>query len=193
LDAALAVRWLSQNLERFGVPTRTPLFILGHSAGAHITALMCCSPVYLERVGGQRASIRAAVCLSGPYDFLDWIPTDERMKLAFGNEQHWSDTQPVLVADGLNPPMLLLHGERDDLCTPLHAPSLRRAIVKRGGAADFKWYPTLDHYGIIGAFSKIARWLEPAVVGDVKRFFDAHTSSHESHPPLEPQKIPPAQ
>jgi acetyl esterase/lipase len=172
-DAALAVRWLSEHLERFGVSAE-PLFVLGHSAGAHITALMCCTPTYVDRVGADRGLIRAAVGMSGPYDFLDWIPTDERMRVAFGEEGHWADTQPVLVADGRNPPMLLLHGERDDLCTPLHAPALRDAIVKRGGQARFKWYPTLNHFSILGAYSKIARWLEPRVVPDVKAFFDAH-------------------
>jgi acetyl esterase/lipase len=170
-DAALAVRWLSENLERFG-GSPEPLFMLGHSAGAHITALVCCSSTHLERVGANRGLIRAAVGMAGPYDFLDWIPTDERMRAAFGDERHWADTQPVLVADGQNPPMLLLHGERDDLCTPLHAPSLRDAIVKRGGKAQFKWYPTLNHFSILGAYSKVGRWLEPRVIPDVKAFFE---------------------
>ncbi|NJK43277.1 MAG: prolyl oligopeptidase family serine peptidase [Pleurocapsa sp. SU_196_0] len=151
--------------------------MLGHSAGAHITALLCASDDHMARVGATRGLIRAAVGMSGPYDFLDWIPTDERMQAAFGDSSRWPQTQPVLTADGLNPPMLLLHGERDDLCTPLHAPALRDAIVQRGGEAQFKWYPKLNHFNILGAFSRFRRWIEPRVVQDVKAFLETHRSS----------------
>jgi acetyl esterase/lipase len=175
-DAALAVRWLSENLERL-TGRDAPLFVLGHSAGAHIMALLCASGDHMARVGATRGLIRAAVGMSGPYDFLDWIPTDERMKAAFGDSSRWAQTQPVLTADGLNPPVLLLHGERDDLCTPLHAPALRDAIVRCGGEAQFRWYPKLNHFNILGTFSRIGRWLEPRVVPDVKAFFEAHRSS----------------
>ncbi len=170
-DAALAVRWLHENLERFG-DTSANLFVMGHSAGAHITALLCCDGRYLERVGVSRHLIRGAIGMAGPYDFLDWIPGDERMQIAFGGPERWADTQPVLRADGHNPKMLLLHGERDSLCTPLHAPALRDAILKRGGQAVSRWYPRLDHFTILGAFSRIARWLEPRIVEDVAQFLN---------------------
>jgi acetyl esterase/lipase len=175
-DAALAVRWLAENLPRFGVDSR-PLGLLGHSAGAHIAALLCCTPAHLARVGASRDLITAAVGMAGPYDFLDWIPSDARMQAAFGSTEHWADTQPVLVADGLGPPLLLLHGERDTLCTPLHAPALRDAIVQKGGEATYRWYPKLDHFTILGAFSRIARWLEPNVAEDVKAFFETQFSA----------------
>jgi acetyl esterase/lipase len=181
-DAALALRWLAENLPRFGVE-ESPIGLLGHSAGAHITALLCCTPEYMARVGASRALIAAGVGMAGPYDFLDWIPGDSRMQAAFGSTERWPATQPVLVADGLNPPLLLLHGERDTLCTPLHAPALRDAVVQRGGEASYRLYPKLDHFTILGAFSRIARWLEPRIAEDVKSFFETQFQAQASHTP----------
>jgi acetyl esterase/lipase len=181
-DAALAVRWLHENLKRFGIEG-SPIGLLGHSAGAHIAALLCCTPDHMSRVGASRDLIAAGVGMSGPYDFLDWIPGDARMQAAFGSADTWAQTQPVLLADGLNPPLLLLHGERDMLCTPLHAPALRDAIVQKGGEATYLWYPKLDHFTILGAFSRIARWLEPRVVEDVKAFFETQFQAQSVRTP----------
>ena len=171
-DAAMAVRWLHENHSRLGLAG--PLFVIGHSAGAHITALLCCTPVHLARVGARRDLIAGAVCMAGPHDFLDWLPGDPRMQAALGPPTQWKDTQPVLVADGLNPPLLILHGSRDTVCTPLHAPALHGAITKRGGQATYIWYEKLDHYTIIGAFSRLLRFLEPRIVEDVRNFLEAH-------------------
>ena len=169
-DAALAVKWLHEYRAQLGLEGR--LFVIGHSAGAHLAALLCCTPVYMEQVGESRDLIAGAVCMAGPHDFLDWLPTDLRMQAALGRAAQWNDTQPVLVADGLNPPLLILHGMRDTVCTPLHAPALQSAITKRGGQAEFIWYERLDHYTMIGAFSRVARWLEPRVVKDVQDFLE---------------------
>ena len=167
-DAALAVKWLHEYRSKLGLTL--PLFVIGHSAGAHIAALLCCTPVHLQRVGAGRDLIAGAICMAGPHDFLDWLPTDPRMQAALGPPIQWNDTQPVLVADGRNPPLLILHGSRDTVCTPLHAPALHGAVTKRGGEAAYIWYEKLDHYTIIGAFSRLARWLEPRVVRDVQNF-----------------------
>jgi acetyl esterase/lipase len=172
VDAALALRFLRETLLAHGQRSDA-LLVLGHSAGAHTTALVCCTPTYLEAVGGSRDWIAGAVGMAGPYDFLDWIPGDARMQRAFGPPETWNETQPVLVADGLNPPMLLLHGSKDDVATPMHAPALRDAIVKRGGRAEYRWYPRLNHYTMVGTFSKLLRWLEPDAFKDVQRFFEA--------------------
>ena len=170
-DAALAVKWLHEYRSKLGLEGR--LYVVGHSAGAHIAALLCCTPVHMERVGASRELIAGAVCMAGPHDFLDWLPGDLRMQAALGPPTGWNDTQPVLVADGLNPPLLILHGLRDTVCTPLHAPALHGAVTKRGGQAAYIWYEKLDHYTIVGAFSRLLRWLEPRVVRDVQRFLES--------------------
>jgi acetyl esterase/lipase len=171
-DVALAVQWLKRELPVYGV-TSGFLGVLGHSAGAHLLALLCVRPEHLERVGLTRNAIQAAVCISGPYDFLEWLETDPRAQKAMGARQQWLETQPALIADGQNPPMLLLHGAKDTLCSPAHAPRLAHEIRQRGGVVEWKAFENLDHFRIISAFSKLLRWLEPAVLEDTVAFFKA--------------------
>ena len=172
-DLALAVQWLRRELPVYGV-TSSNLGLLGHSAGAHMIALLCVTPVHLERVGLTREVIKASVGMAGPYDFLEWLETDERAQKAMGAREQWLETQPALIADGKNPPMLLLHGAKDTLCSPAHAPRLAHEIRLKGGNVDWKAYENLDHFRIIGAFSKLIRWLEPKVLDDTVAFFKQH-------------------
>ncbi len=169
-DVALSIQWLLRQLPVYGV-TSSRIGLLGHSAGAHIIALLCVNPVYLERVGLNRQVIRASVGISGPYDFLEWLETDPRAQKAMGAREQWLETQPALIADGKNPPMLLLHGAKDTLCSPAHAPRLAHEIRLKGGIVDWKAYENLDHFRIIGAFSKLLRFLEPKVLDDTVAFF----------------------
>jgi acetyl esterase/lipase len=172
-DVALAVQWLKRELPIYGV-TSSFLGVLGHSAGAHLLALLCVRPEHLGWVGLNRSAIDAAVCISGPYDFLEWLETDPRAQKAMGAREQWLETQPALIADGQNPPMLLLHGAKDTLCSPAHAPRLAHEIRQRNGVVEWKAFENLDHFRIIGAFSKWARWLEPKVLEDTVAFFKQH-------------------
>ncbi|MFN3265741.1 MAG: alpha/beta hydrolase [Deinococcales bacterium] len=175
-DVALALRWLRYELPNYGVSSSF-IGALGHSAGAHLLALLCVCKTHLERVGLTRDALGAAVCIAGPYDFLKWLETDPRAQKAMGARQQWLETQPVLVADGKNPPMLLLHGARDTLCSPAHAPRLAHEIRQRGGEVTWAAYETLDHFSIVGAFSKLTRWLEPKVLDDTVAFFKSKITS----------------
>ncbi len=172
-DVALSIQFLLRELPIYGVTSRK-LGLLGHSAGAHIIALLCVVPTYLEQVGLKRNAIAASVGISGPYDFLEWLETDPRAQKAMGAREQWLEAQPALIADGQNPPMLLLHGAKDTLCSPAHAPRLAHEIRLKGGTADWKAFENLDHFRIIGAFSRLLRFLEPKVLDDTTTFFKQH-------------------
>ncbi len=172
-DVALSIQWLLRQMPVYGI-TSSNLGLLGHSAGAHLIALLCVNPVHLDRVGLTRDVIHASVGMAGPYDFLEWLETDPRAQKAMGAREQWLETQPALIADGLNPPMMLLHGAKDTLCSPAHAPRLAHEIRLKGGNVDWKAYENLDHFRIIGAFSKLLRFLEPRVLDDTVAFFKQH-------------------
>jgi acetyl esterase/lipase len=170
-DVALALQWLTRALPGFGAdPSKT--VVLGHSAGAHILGVLLASPDHLERVGLTRQTVRAGVLVAGPYDFLDYLETDPRAQKAMGERANWPRWQPVRMADGDNPPILLLHGAKDAMCHPDNATLFAKAITAKGGYVETKIFEELDHFRIIGAFSKIARWLEPRVLEDVAEFFN---------------------
>jgi acetyl esterase/lipase len=52
-DAAHAVRWARENARGYGGDP-DQLFVMGHSSGAHIAALLALNPEYLKAAGGDR-------------------------------------------------------------------------------------------------------------------------------------------
>src|ERR1051325_10533100 len=114
-DCAKAVAWTKKHIDRFGGdPAR--IFVMGHSAGAHIAAMIALDPQYLRNEGLTRAELRGVIGLAGPYDFLPIAPG--KLEFIFGSEAERWRSQPINFADGANPPMLLLTGDRDSVVPP---------------------------------------------------------------------------
>jgi acetyl esterase/lipase len=174
-DIGLALRWLRRHENQYQINAEK-VALMGHSSGAHITSLMALDARHLEQVGLSRDVLNAVVCLSGPYDFFDFILTDPKTQAALGDPLHWSDTQPVRFADGTNPPMLLLHGAKDTLVNPLNTPALEKALRAAKGDVKAVMFEKLDHFTMLGAFSKIGHWLEPSVLPTVSDFLRQNTN-----------------
>ena len=69
-DAALAVRWVKDNAARFGGDPDT-IFLQGHSAGAHIAAMLAIDGRWLHQVGlAPGRDIVGLIGIAGPYDFM---------------------------------------------------------------------------------------------------------------------------
>lgn len=172
-DAAKAVRWVHANIRRYGGdPDR--IGIVGHSSGAHIGSLLSTDPEHLQGVGLSRDHLKAFVGLSGPYDFLSVFETDEKVRVAMGARETWHRTQPVNLADARTPPMMLMHGLRDAIVHPLNAQHLHDRVLEQGGVAELRLYAGMDHFLILGVLSKLARFLEPAVLDDMVHFLQRH-------------------
>lgn len=168
-DAALAIRWVEDHIGQYGGdPNR--VFLMGHSAGAHIVALIGLDPSYLRAVGLERSSLRAVIGVAGPYDFEKFVAEDPKLREVFGPESNWARAMPVDNVDGMNPPMLLLQGLADTTVDPVNATNLEAKIKQKGGRVEVVRYPGLGHTEIIGAVAKAARFLEPKVFPDIVSF-----------------------
>lgn len=63
-DAAAAFAWLHANATRLGAdPDR--IFVMGHSAGGHLSALINCDPAYLGAHGLSPADLRGVILMDG--------------------------------------------------------------------------------------------------------------------------------
>jgi acetyl esterase/lipase len=171
-DGAEAVRWVHDHARDIGGDPQH-IYVMGHSAGAHIASLLTLDPSYLGAVGLDRSAIRGFVGLAGPYDF----PMDDNLRPIFGIH---SATQPVNPAiepinsvDGHEPPMLLLQGSIDNVVDPGNATRLSDRIKKFGGKVQVIMYPSLEHGGIVLALASPFRWLAP-VLHDATEFFLTH-------------------
>ena len=142
-----------------GDPRR--IVLAGHSAGAHIAAMLALAPDYLAASGGSRDQMAGMVGLAGPYDFLPITGAD--IKLVFGAALASPLTQPISFADGRAPPLLLLHGGQDITVRPGNSTRLAAAISSAGGQAQSEQFESLGHIGIASAIAPLFQFRAPVV------------------------------
>lgn len=174
-DAAAAVRWVYDNVARFGGdPER--IFLMGHSAGAHIAVILTLDGEYLEAVGLSRSAIRATAGLSGPYDFVPSASDRGVFSMPLDEKTPDPRIEPISFVDGRAPPMLLVQGCKDETVDPANASRLADRIRVAGGEVRTIFYPSRAHVDVVLAFAFPFRWLAP-VLTDTTTFFREHESN----------------
>lgn len=182
-DAARAALWAVAHGAEYGADPRR-LYLMGHSAGAHIAALVTVDPRYFLATGQPVPHIAGMIGLSGPYDFLPL--TDADLQDMFGPEDHYSRSQPIdfvrgagpgVIAPGIAmPPMLLIHGQADDSVWPKNSINMAAALRSKGDAVTLKLYPRLKHADTVAALSIPARARAPTLA-DIQAFVSRPPSS----------------
>ncbi len=159
-DVAKAAGWVRRHVAEYGGDPKR-LFIMGHSAGAQLAALLCTDERYLKAEGVPLASIRGCVPVDGDtYDVPLMIETAAARRKAlgqpdpkFGHYQKFG-SDPVKhrdfsavnhVARGKKiPPFLLLH-VADHVDTTAQALRLRDVLRAAGLPAQNFAAPATDH------------------------------------------------
>lgn len=145
-DGAAAVDWaLSHAAGLGGDPDR--FYLMGHSAGAHIGALLALDARYLAVHGRSPAALAGFIGLAGPYDFLPF--QSEELADTFGPAEGHAASQPIHHVDGRNPPFLLLHGSKDKVVGPGNSKRLWRRIEACGGRARMVFLEQANHVNIL--------------------------------------------
>jgi acetyl esterase/lipase len=147
-DVAKAIRWTHDHARRIGGDADT-IFVMGHSAGAQLAALVCTDESLLNAEGLPLSIIKGCVPVDGDtYDVPLQIATVEpkradRYKWKFGDEASQSDLSPAAhVAKGKSiPPFLILH-VADHPETQLQSQRLVKVLEAAGFSA--KAYPAAD-------------------------------------------------
>ncbi len=166
-DAALAVKWTFDNATRYGGDPDN-IFVMGHSAGAQLAALVAFDKTYLKGKGVDNARLRGMVSLAGPLDFL---PLTEPNLFFIFPEGVRAASQPINFVTGKEPPSLLLHGEADTRVGIHNSRNLAARIRERGGQVEITTYPDMSHVGILLAISAPLRNGKP-VLDRIARFID---------------------
>lgn len=168
-DSADAVAWVHANIGKYdGDPSR--IFLMGHSAGAHIAMLAALDPKWLAANDLSPDIIKGVIGLAGPYDFLPL--TTDSSKIALGQWPDLRETQPITYARADAPPLLLLTGDKDTVVKPRNSKVLSEKIAALGGQQKLKIYKGVDHADIIMAIARPFRAKAP-VLSDVVEFVRA--------------------
>lgn len=164
-DAAQTVRWVHDSIGQFGGdPSR--IIVVGHSAGAHTSALLALDERYLRKAGVARDGVRGFVSLAGP---VATVWTDADVQALMGPREGWPATYPLEQVGGSEPPLLLLQGAGDQTVSPQNALRLAARIKERGGCARAIIYRGLDHVGIVVALVLDRLNIAP-ILEDILRF-----------------------
>ena len=169
-DAAKAYQWVYENIQRYnGNPER--IFIMGHSAGAHIAAMVAVDDSLLNTRTKRPCGF---IGLAGPYDFLPIRDAD--VKQVFSTADDITDTQPINYINEAEPPMLLLHGLDDTSVKPGNSVRMGKRMKKVDGLAEIKLYKDIDHIDLLISLSSTFRHVSPALKDSVT--FINNTSCH---------------
>jgi acetyl esterase/lipase len=164
-DAARAALWAHDHAAEFGADPQR-FHLMGHSAGAHIAALVTLDQRYF-RAAGRVPRIAGLIGLSGPYDFLPL--TDADLQDMFGPPERYVDSQPIHFVRPDAPPTLLVQGLKDTYVAPKNSVNLAAALKTQGVPVILKLYPTSSHVDTVAALSIPARHRAPTL-SDIAAF-----------------------
>ncbi len=159
-DGAAAVRWVMSNIADYGGDPEQ-IFVMGHSAGAHIGALISFDEHYLRAVGGDASRLAGFIGISGPYDFL---PLDKGYLQQVFPQVSRHSSQPVNFVDGNEPAALLIHGGSDSTVSADNARRLAARIEDAGGQVELTILDGTGHVRTALALSPALQFLAPTVL-----------------------------
>lgn len=118
-DVARAFAWLRSNASQYGFNPEN-IFIAGHSAGAHLAALLALEPKYLQHEGLSRKTIRGVIAISALYNLGELYEPDispTRVELSFPADRAvLDDASPVFHVAGAGPdtpPIMIVYSDDD--------------------------------------------------------------------------------
>ena len=165
-DGAAAVAWTAANIA--GVADgRRELFLMGHSAGAQIAALLAMDPRYLDRLA-QPPPVAGFIGLAGPYDFL---PLDPGYMEEVFPEETRELSQPIEFVSAQAPPTLLVHGTGDRRVLPAHSRRLADSLAAHDVPVTLKMYDNSGHVRVVAAMAPPLRFID-ATLADCIAFID---------------------
>jgi acetyl esterase/lipase len=171
-DAAAAVRWARDHAAQYGGdPSR--IYLLGHSAGAHLAMLLATDGRYLCAQQMSKSDLSGVIGLAGPYDFLPLH--DATLEQIFPPALR-AASQPINFVDGTEPPVFVAAGQRDTVVDPGNTDRLAARLRASGDRdVEVRHYPHVGHALLLGAFAAPLRGFAP-VLDDLGRFVDATAS-----------------
>lgn len=162
-DGARAVRWTT---DRVGTDK---VYVMGHSAGAHIALMLAANTPYLGAAGVDRTKLGGAIGLSGPYDFLPL--TSAKLIEIFGGANR-PEIEAITFAKAPLPPALLIHGTADTTVYPRNSKNLAAAWRAAGAPVELKLYPDVGHVDVVAAMAGLLSGRAPTRT-DVLAWLDA--------------------
>jgi acetyl esterase/lipase len=164
-DGAAALAWVATHARELGGdPAR--IYVAGHSAGAHIAAMLAYDAERLGRVGLAPGTVRGFIGLAGPYALN---PRDATLHAIFSAPYTRAEWQPVQRARAGAPPALLIHGAADSVVDVEHARLMAGRLESLAVPVTLRVFAGRNHRDPVAAFAVPARDKLP-VLEEIRHF-----------------------
>jgi acetyl esterase/lipase len=157
-DAARAYGWVADHLKSANGRPRD-IIVMGHSAGAHIGALMTLDKRYLAAIDSSLRQPAGFIGISGPYAFdpTTWHTT----KNIFAEAPSADDARPAAFARADAPPMLVMHGLDDTVVKLWNMQTLTKELRAKGARITPIELADIGHIEPILTMAWPLRWRAP--------------------------------
>ncbi len=167
-DVARAFAWTRDHVARYGGDPKR-LVAMGHSAGAHLVALLATNEKYLKAEHCSLADLRGVVAVSGIYT----IPPVGLAKVFGADPDGLKDASPAAHVTGRQPPFLVVYGDKDFPLFNLFGEQMARALRDAGSDAETLKADGRDHITIVTHLMKEDDATRRAVMAFVQKHADA--------------------
>jgi acetyl esterase/lipase len=144
-DVARALAWIYRNISAHGGNPEA-IFVMGHSAGGHLAALLALDETYLEVHGLSTSLIRGVMPMSGVYN-LNAIPGFHSVFTSDPQARH--EASPIAHVDEEQPPFFISYAQFDLPTLHEQARELSQRLTAHGTEARLLEAPRKDHITII--------------------------------------------
>lgn len=182
VDGADSLAWL----EREGFADRG-IVLMGHSAGAHIAAMLAYNPTYVEASGLDHKLIMALIGYAGPY--ADFDLSSRKLQRIFAPAKPLAVSRPINFVDQNSPVSLLIHGLSDSTVVVNHSQNLAAKLRAHGVAAKTRFYQDNGHVAVVASLALPLRRWTPAFadtldfLGELSREPSLSSSAATDPPP----------
>ena len=133
-DSSNATFWLMQNAEKYGI-NKSKIFLMGHSSGAHIAAMLTNRNDLLAE---NLKNIAGFIGLAGPYGYT---PDDNFFK-------------PIDLVDGDEAPQLILHGTADNRVGKINSIYYAEVLAESDVKHELVLLDNISHAKLLLSFAK---------------------------------------
>lgn len=154
-DCAMAIKWVRDSIAMFG-GRKDRIFVMGHSAGGHLAALINNDPRFFANAGISNP-INGVILNDGfgldMYEYLTVAEPDKRTEEfldAFTKDQEtWKIASPMYYLQNVFKPFLIFVGEHTYQAIKLQSKRLYDELLKSNKPIEMKYIKRKRHKGMI--------------------------------------------
>ncbi|HKG08377.1 MAG TPA: alpha/beta hydrolase [Pedobacter sp.] len=169
-DCAAAVSWVADHIAAYGGnPDR--IFLMGHSAGAHLAELINSDPKYLKAAGVNRA-LRGLI-LNDPFglDMHEYLSTAEKdadyynfLRTFSDNPSVWTKGSPMNYLSNVHNPHLIFYGAKTYPAIQMQSERINKLLLAGKTSSELHVIGGKKHVGMISQMifgcNKLYKYIE---------------------------------